>query len=112
MRKKLLLLLIAVVLALSACQSAAVTPDDASPTNTLVPPTATTAALNPTSLPTDTPASDISPVGEVMAGCTMVGSLFRPPSGEESLFPLEAPGEWSKGQANAPVTIVEYGDFQ
>ncbi|NOY98749.1 MAG: hypothetical protein GXP40_06045 [Chloroflexi bacterium] len=44
--------------------------------------------------------------------CTAIKAIPTPGPEEESLFPPVAEDEYVRGPADAPVTIIEYGDFQ
>lgn len=47
------------------------------------------------------------------ARCTVESSLVPTPGPTEvALYPAPSQGEWSLGPAGAPVTIIEYGDYQ
>lgn len=46
------------------------------------------------------------PVSELVAACSAINIPSNPLIGEVS------EGEWSKGSASAPLTLIEYGDFQ
>ena len=63
--------------------------------------TAPTATLQPTASPAPT-----------QPPCSTVASEPTPIPGLDSRFPAVRAGEWSKGPADAPVTIVVYNDFQ
>jgi len=65
----------------------------------------TEAAPTATLQPTASPAPTQPP-------CSTVASEPTPIPGADSLFPAVRAGEWSKGPADAPVTIVVYNDFQ
>ncbi len=45
-------------------------------------------------------------------GCTIVSRKFTPDPKQPTIVPPPGPGEWSRGKAGAPVTIIEYSDFQ
>jgi hypothetical protein len=78
-----------VLFTLSACGAAPAT--QAAPTQTARP---TTASVAP-------------------ARCTIESSLVPTPGPTEvALYPAPSQGEWSLGPSGAPVTIIEYGDYQ
>jgi len=66
---------------------------------------ATKSAPTATLQPTASPAPTQPP-------CSTVASEPTPIPGADSLFPAVRPDEWSKGPADAAVTIVVYNDFQ
>jgi len=117
MKKPLLFTLILLAWVLAAC-APPVTPapteqaTDVPPTTVPTepaPPTAAPPTVAPTTAP---PALDQLVSGEPMPGCTVASSLFRPPAAEESRFPAALDTDQVLGRADAPVAIVEYGDFQ
>ncbi len=62
----------------------------------------------------DGPAAPFEPPegGGAMSGCVLQ-TLIRPPDATEtSIFEPVSPEDWQRGPANAPVTIIAYGDFQ
>ncbi len=83
-----ILLLLAVVL--SACSGAAS-------------PTAASGQAN--GIPTeDTKA--------VKMECNIIGSVVATPNPTDvAKFPPSLPGDWTKGNANAPLKIIEYSDY-
>ena len=88
-----MLLLLAVVLA--ACRGAQPTP-------------------TATSSPVPTVVLDIPIADEFStdSGCTVVSVKPTPgPTPESPYFPI-TDADWTRGPANARITIIEYGDFQ
>jgi cyclophilin family peptidyl-prolyl cis-trans isomerase/protein-disulfide isomerase len=76
---------------LSACAAS----QDATPTEPLIP---------VPSIVLDTPTSAVS--------CAIVSTLPTPAPGEDSLIPAVTSTDFSIGSADAPVTLIEYCDFQ
>jgi len=64
-----------------------------------------------TDAPTATPQPTASPA-PTQPPCSTVASEPTPIPGVDSRFPAVRPDEWSKGPADAAVTIVVYNDFQ
>lgn len=89
---------LSLALILAACQS----PVPEAPTATLPPPPSPT----PVALATQPETGNRTP------GCT-VASLSLPdgPPTDSPIPPVSAQ-DWTRGPAEAPVTITEYGDFQ
>ena len=85
--------LVAVLLA--ACQTGG-------PEETLAPAPSPTprAIIQMATEPSDTP------------GCSVVNTGFAPERPPNSPFPDVSASDWSIGPADAPITIIEYGDFQ
>ncbi len=104
--KKLFPALIVLAGLLAACgNTAAVTRP---PTVTPIPPTATslpTATTVPTSAASPTPAPTFTPFP---TGCQATSLLPEPFPG----IPEVTANDWVLGPSNAPVTLIEYGDFQ
>ncbi len=104
--KKLFPALVILASLLAACSSSApITPP---PTVTVVPPTATrlpTSTTAPTVGPTNTPEPTFTPFP---TGCQVTSLLPAPVLN----FPAVTTNDWTEGPANAPITILEYSDFQ
>lgn len=64
--------------------------------------------------------ASLSPATSVVAeisqggqpGCTVVSRQPTPNPTEEALIPQVSAGDWIKGEQNAPITLMEYSDFQ
>src|SRR3972149_1200449 len=64
---------------------------------------------------TDAPTATLQPTASpapTQPPCSTVASEPTPIPGVDSRFPAVRAGEWSKGPADAAVTIVVYNDFQ
>lgn len=113
MKRTVIFLLLGALMVLTACGTAATTEPTAEPTE--VPPTQAPTP-EPTEAPTQAPAQS-SPTQEqtsaepVAPGCyaESIDSLITLPKA-----PIAPAGndEWGKGDLQAKVTLVEYGDFQ
>lgn len=126
MRNRFLLIGIMFVLILSACQAQAQTPatspaagEVTSEPSPLALPTATEPGEPAQPAVTEAPTSAASPETEgtassemVQAGCTVVSAQPTPGPEEQSLFPPVSEADWVLGPTGAPVTILEYSDFQ
>ena len=126
MRSRLFLIGIVFVLILSACQAQAQTPvtspasgEVTSEPSPLALPTATEPGEPVEPAPTQAPtAATSSTPGEtasgetLQAGCTVVSAQPTPGPEEQSMFPPVSETDWVLGPAGAPVTILEYSDFQ
>ncbi len=119
--KKIFVLLMILLLALTACNGAnnSNTEPTAVETVAQVQPTATTPSVAPTEIPTSSadagsvPATDVATPTPVAPGCypDSISSLIDL-TANENIAPVSA-AEWQKGgDASAPITVVEYGDFQ
>jgi hypothetical protein len=49
---------------------------------------------------------------QLTTNCTVVSRRPTPGPTEQSLFPPVDEDDWVKGEEDAPVTIIEYSDFQ
>ena len=87
-------------MALAACSAASTAPTQ-KPAATLTP--AVTATLPPQ------PTPSLQPTGTPIPGGCQVVSLLPDPG---PLFPPISAVDWTRGPADAPVTILEYSDFQ
>ncbi len=104
--KKLIPGLVIFATLLAACSSSA--PNTPPATATVVPPAATivpTSTTAPTQGPTNTPAPTFTPFP---TGCQATGLLPAPVPN----IPAVTTNDWVEGPANAPITILEYSDFQ
>lgn len=79
----------------------AVAPTDLPPATQPSAPTAA-ATLQPTASSAENPP----------AGCTITSPRPTPGPTEQSLFPPVSDKDWMQGKSEAPVTIMEYSDFQ
>ncbi len=115
MPKKILFILLTGVLILTACQSETTTPQPSeTPTPEMAAPTAEETAELPE--PTAVPET-IEPVpGEKMPCSTVYDYEMTPEMAEYQAVADQLPPvteeDWIKGDPDAPVTIVEYADFQ
>ena len=124
MFKKLLYTLpLLVVILLSACsgQAAAVPTTALTAAPTTVPTTAatgvspTTAPAAPQSAATAAPtALPTLPVTTGPAACKVIDTLLPivPADAKPTIPPVDDKTDWVKGPADAPITIIEYSDFQ
>ena len=118
-RSKTLTLVVLAALLLSACSSAA--------TPTIRPATqaqATATERPATSVPTETTAAAPTSTEETQPAATATRKpeeatpAQKPPSATDTPAPAVSPflevgpDEWVHGPADAPVTIIEYADFQ
>jgi cyclophilin family peptidyl-prolyl cis-trans isomerase/protein-disulfide isomerase len=118
MIKRIFFFVILLALALSACQgagpgtgTAANNSSSTAPAN--IPPSPS-ATIAPTAATTP-PAAKAPPAGpsaSVPVGCTVVSIQPTPGPTQESLFPSVSSSDWSRGSADASITILEYADFQ
>jgi len=104
MRKSTLLLILLTALVLSGCSARGQV--------TQAPYSTSTGAANqgpaPTVVLTVPAQSALAPV----SGCTVVSQKPTPGPTQPTLYPSVSDSEWTKGPANAKVTIIEYSDFQ
>ena len=77
--------------------------DTPSPTETYIP---ITKSPEPTNTVTTTEIKDI-PVSE----CTLVSSIPDPQEDDTGIFSVKE-NDWSIGNDDAEITLIEYGDFQ
>jgi cyclophilin family peptidyl-prolyl cis-trans isomerase/protein-disulfide isomerase len=105
--------LVAVIL-LSACSGQATATPTAAPTAvpTIVLPTAAASQDN-SAAPTPAAAPTL-PVTTGPATCKVVDSLLPviPADAKPSIPPVDEKKDWVRGSADAPVTIIEYSDYQ
>jgi len=112
-KRTVIFLLLGALMVLTACGTAATTEATAEPTE--VPPTEAPTPV-PTEAPTQAPAQSSQTQEQTSAEPTAPGCYAE---SIDSLITLpKAPiapatdGEWSKGDLQAKVTVIEYGDFQ
>ncbi|MBN1669248.1 MAG: hypothetical protein JW862_19300 [Anaerolineales bacterium] len=105
MRKRTFALLPLLAFLLVACSSPADPVETAIPPQTLVTDAATPL---PTQVATNEPRP---PINRLTSECTLVSSLPDTPPAYAQLFALQE-SDWTKGPADAAVTIIEYSDFQ
>lgn len=112
MSKRLVLALAALALTLNACASkSGVTQSDPA----LSPaPTVAEIPFPATQPPAPGPAvtSDSSVTVNAPVGCQTFTLPSAPTAETPSRFPAALPGDWTRGPDNAPVTIIEYSEFQ
>ncbi len=82
-----------------------------------VPPSSISSPLPPaTYYPTETASSLIldqfNLAQRISNGCTAISPRPTPGPTEQSLFPQPSSSDWQRGSESAPVTIIEYCDFQ
>lgn len=81
-----------------------------------LPQASTTPAITPTTTinPTPSPALHIPTevIVPVQSDCTVITLKPTPGPTVETVYPPISEADWTKGPADAKVTIVEYGDFQ
>ena len=95
MRKILILIVLLVAMALGGCRSSQAAP-------TATPSPAPTVVL-------DIPVADEL---STSSGCTVVTVKPTPgPTPESPFFPIME-ADWTRGPAEAQLTLIEYGDFQ
>jgi len=97
MPKKVILYFALIAAGLGAC----------APLTPAVPPAAT-----PTSAPPAGAAAGAGSTVQAGSECTVVSSLPTPGPTEVSLFPVVTGADWVRGPLDAPVTFLEYSDFQ
>lgn len=113
---KFILFLLVASLALSACKVATVTPPVEEPT-AVVEETPTDEGTEPTENLTPQPTIDTRLTdddGSMV--CTIVPPLFSELTAEQeaqlAVFPAVTEDDWTKGPADAIITVIEYTDFQ
>lgn len=113
---KFILFLLVASLALSACKVATVTPPVDEPT-AVVEETPTDEGTEPTENLTPQPTIDTRLTdddGSMV--CTIVPPLFSELTAEQeaqlAVFPAVTEDDWTKGPADAIITVIEYTDFQ
>jgi len=102
MKKIFLLFLILLAVSLAGCK-----PQEGTAS---IPYSTATTEARPTpplvlALPTESSVS-------IIPDCTVKTLSPTPGPTEESIFPPVTNSDWTKGSADARVTIIEYGDFQ
>lgn len=107
MIKRIFVLLPGLAILLVACSSSPETP-----TQTALP-TQTSATEVAIPLPSPTHEAEVDPpvTSELTSECTLVSSLPDTPPEYAQLFAIQD-SDWSKGPADAAITIIEYSDFQ
>ena len=110
MKLKYLTLVALAALLLSACSSAA------EPTATQAPPTAAQPTATATAAPEETatvpPATATESSSVATATPESTEATDTPEPADVFAFLQVGPDEWVRGPADAPVTIIEYADFQ
>jgi cyclophilin family peptidyl-prolyl cis-trans isomerase/protein-disulfide isomerase len=119
MIRRIFFLVVLLALALSACQGAGPVTGSTVPTAPANLPPLPTVTATPSSAAAISPAAVVSPTAtsvtsaaDVPLGCTVVSTQPTPGPTQESLFPSVSSSDWTRGPADASVTIVEYADFQ
>lgn len=97
MKKKLLSVLLLLPVLVTACAGGGATP------------ASTTAAQAPTQ---ETQPTQSAPAATAKPGCTVVSPRPTPGPTQQSLFPPIGENDWTLGETDASVQIVEYSDFQ
>ena len=62
--------------------------------------------------PTSPAATQTAGIPGNQPGCTVVSRQPTPDPTEQALLPPVGEGDWIKGSENAPITLLEYSDFQ
>lgn len=130
-KPKHVILVALAALVLGACSSAAAPTEPPVPTDTQAAPTEVQPTSTPTEAATESPRATATEVVEATATKAEATATQEPekqeptataesqsavvtPEPTEDVFSFlqVGPDEWARGSADAPVTIIEYADFQ
>jgi hypothetical protein len=81
----------------------------------LVPACAGAVPQAPTTVPQASPTlppATFAPTPTNQPACSVVSASYLPKASPNSPIPLVSELDWSRGPVDAPLTIIEYGDFQ